>query len=135
VVELVAPKATSDDLELLLWQDDRAEVKPRIKFGGRTYVPLSLDPGASRAIRFASGIRGHGSLPALFRRMAEAIKARSDLTERGIKTTCYWALATWFPELLLAAPSLSIASVSPTLASCFLNLLRAFCRRGVRLAE
>jgi hypothetical protein len=134
LLELVAPDSAAGELVLLLWTLNRAQLTRQVKFDDRVYVPTKLDPVMSRAIRFAPGVRNHGSLRALFQRMTQAIRLRSDLAENDIKKVAYWSLASWFPDIL-TVPSLSVTSVSPVLASCFLGLLRCFSRRGLRLAE
>jgi hypothetical protein len=134
IIDLVAPESAAGELALVLWRGNRAVVRRRFEFAGRLYAPVLMDPVVSRAIRFAAGIRKCGSVRDLFQRLAEAIKLRSDQTERGVKMTVFWLLASWFADIL-TVPSVSVASVSPVLASSFLGLLQCFCRRGLRLAE
>ena len=47
----------------------------------------------------------------------------------------YFAIATWFPDCLVVAPCLSIASPTPVELAAILQLLRVFCRHALLLGE
>lgn len=135
LIELIRSKQAPDGFGLLRWRGRRGALARRIRFRDRVFVPVPIEAVVSRAVRFASGVRDHGGVRDLFRRLAEVIAKQCDLTDNDVRKTVYWTLSSWFPDLFISPPGLVVASVSPVLASCFLGLLRCFCRRGLRLAE
>jgi hypothetical protein len=122
-------------LGLLYWDGERAKTTNRFERAGQTYVPVSVNAGTLRAIRFPNEAKDYGSTGLLFRKLVDVLKRYCRLPDRDMDLVGHWALSSWFPDVLPMAPTLVISGPSPAYVSSFLRLLRCLCRRGVRLAE
>jgi hypothetical protein len=132
ILELVRVK---DQPMLHVWRRGRSRTVARLEKSGITYEPISFDSGGLAAIRFPETSSGYSSIGQLFTEMLDVLEALSGIPKRELSPVPFWALATWFPELLPVLPTLIIAGPSPAEAQKFLRLLRCICRRGVLLTE
>jgi hypothetical protein len=132
LLELVRVK---DQPMLHVWRSGRSRTVVRLEKFGITYEPISFESGGLAAIRFPEASFGYGSVGQLFTEMLDVLEAFSGIPRQELTPVPYWALASWFPELLPVLPTLILASPSPAEARKFLRLLRCFARRGVLLTE
>jgi hypothetical protein len=123
------------DSRLLIWRNNRPRLAERFEFGNRIYEPMSLNSTILDAVRFPDGIAPCGSPGDLFQKILDAASKFSGLTDRELRPIPYWALSSWFPEVLSALPTLVVTGPSWADAHGFFRLLRCFCRRGVLLTE
>jgi hypothetical protein len=122
-------------LTLLLWTGRRARMADEFEVGGRVYVPVRLDSATVEAIRFPGRAANYGTTAQLFERILDVVNTSFNLPARELRIITYWALASWFPDVLPTSPVLIISGPSPAEVRLFLRLLRALCRRGVLLTE
>lgn len=119
--------------KLLVWRRGKPRLDDQFMFGAKAYQPMLLDPSVLRAVRFPAGTASYESVNALVGRILDVTSRISGLPERELRAIPYWALSTWFPELVPMLPTLAVFSPSPADAHRFLRLLRCICRRGVLL--
>jgi hypothetical protein len=96
---------------------------------------MSLDPTILVAVRFPAGTADYGSTGELFKKILDAASKYTGLPHRELLPIPYWALSSWFPEVLSSLPTLVVTGPSRAEAHRFLRLLRCFCMRGILLAE
>ena len=120
---------------LLIWRNNRPRLVEQFGFGSCVYEPMSLDSTILDAVRFPGGISGCGSTGELFEKIMDAASKFTGLPDRELRPIPYWALSSWFPEVLSALPTLVVTGPSWADAHRFLRLVRCFCRRGVLLTE
>jgi hypothetical protein len=132
MLDLVCKNGSS---KLLVWQNGKPRISTHFRFGEKTYGAQSLDQTTLRAVRFARGVATFGSTGELFRRILNAASRLSGIPSRELQPVVYWALSSFFPEILPMLPTLIVAGPSPAHAHHFLRVLRCFCRRGILVAE
>jgi hypothetical protein len=132
MLEFVRVKGES---KLVIWRNNRPRLSERFEFGDRIYEPMSLSSTILDAIRFPGSIARCGSPGELFRKILDAASKFSGLPDRELRPIPYWALSSWFPEVVSSLPTLVVTAPSRADAHRFFRLMRCFCRRGVLLTE
>ncbi|MDP9160257.1 MAG: hypothetical protein M3O09_08505, partial [Acidobacteriota bacterium] len=122
-------------LELLRWSRGKSFVAPQIKFGGRTYSPLLLDPTVLRAIRWPLNVCDYGSSKGLFESLANVISRFTNLPVHDAQLISYFVLSTWLADALTMVPNLAILGTYTADAIQLLRLLSCLCRRPIVLAN
>ncbi len=131
-IELIRDTETGR-LNLLLSDGENCTLAPRVEYMGRVYVPADLSPSILRAVTWPTKCTDYGSTETLFTAVRESFTNHGFPEEVALPTT-YFALPTWFPECLPAAPCLSIAGPRPE-ANLLLQLLACLVRHALPLAE
>jgi len=134
ILDLVLPPG-SGDLRFVVWDGRDARVVETFKFGERVFRPARLRFGTVRAVRFPSGVSAYGSVRALFDQIAELADRHFGVPDQSLHSIAYWAISSWFPELLPAPTTLIVNGPSAGDGRCFLRFLRCVCRRGLVMTE
>ena len=122
-------------LELLRWRTGKPFIAPHIKFGGRTYRPLLLDPTVMRAIRWPFNVCDYGSTKGLFESLVNVISRFTNFLVQDASLISYFVLSTWFGDALPMVPNLAILGTYTADAIQLLRLLSCLCRRAIVLAN
>lgn len=122
-------------LKLACWRSNRVRVSRQFAISDRLYEPAPLDYTTLQAIRFPGAPARYSSVGELFEKVLEALSKFSGLATKELQPVPYWVLASWFPEILPALPTLMVVGPSPAAIHRFLRLLRCFCRRGTLVTE
>ena len=131
-IELIRDAETGR-LKLLLSDSENCSVAPRVEYGGRVYVPASLDSGILRAVTLPTKFTDYGSTDRLFAAVRDSFLNHGFPMEVAHPTS-YFVFSTWFLEYLPTAPCLLITGPRPE-ASLLIQLLGCLGRHALPLAE
>jgi hypothetical protein len=120
-------------LLLLVCAADRRTVARQIEFRGQSYRPIAIDSTILSATIFPTKFANFGSTTKLFE-AARAVFARYGFPEEIARLVPYIVFATWFTDVLPAAPCLVISGPRPE-AELLLQLLRCLVRHPFPLAQ
>jgi hypothetical protein len=104
-----------------------------VEIGGRDFVPPELSPPMLRALTLPTNCIPHGTTSELF------TSVRKVFTDHGFSEvvavpSSFFVFASWFAEILPAAPCLSISGSRPE-AILLLQLLACLARPSLTLGE
>jgi hypothetical protein len=133
VIELVS--ATGNQLDVLLWQNNRKKIAPQIEHRERVYKALDLDESLRRAIRFPSSADAYGTNKELFAQIRILFEQYIGLTSPEGALLTAWVCSTWFPDCLSSPPTLIISGPETGPAIILFRLLSCLCRRSLVLAK
>jgi len=131
-IELIRDAETGR-LKLLLSDSENCSVAPRVEYGGRVYVPASLDSGILRAVTLPTKFADYGSTDQLFAAVRDSFTNHGFPMEVAHPAT-YFVFSTWFLECVPTAPCLLITGPRPE-ASLLIQLLGCLGRHALPLAE
>jgi hypothetical protein len=132
-IELVS--ATGNQLNLLLWHEDRQKIAPRIEYRGSVYEAPELDGSLRKAIRFPSDVKEFGTKKQLFAQMQILFERHIGLTSPESALLTAWVCSSWFPDCLPSPPTLMISGPETGPAITLFRLLSCVCRRSLMLAD
>jgi len=133
MIELVS--ATGNQLDVLLWQNNRKKIAPQIEHRERVYKALDLDESLRRAIRFPSSADAYGTNKELFAQIRILFERYIGLTSPEGALLTAWVCSTWFPDRLSSPPTLIISGPETGPAIILFRLLSCLCRRSLVLAK
>src|SRR5205814_4814046 len=96
---------------------------------------ISADSSVLARLILPSRAATYGSIKKLFTDMCERFGRYSTVSDEAARLLAYFAIASWFPESLVVAPCLSLASPAPVELVALLQLLSCFCRHTILLGE
>jgi len=131
-IELIG-EAPTGPLYLMLSDGQNVRVARRVEFRSKIYHPLHIDPSILLAMRFPTKREHFGSTAELFTEMRQAFMSHGFSEDVALPTT-YFDFATWFPELLPAAPCLLLTG-PPAEARLLLELLGCMVRHSLLLGQ
>lgn len=134
VLELV--RGPNGELNLLSWDGKSAKTAENFVREGETYVPLRVDQGVLRCIRFPSSVPEYPSTRHLFTDIFNLISRTTQGGDRVVLPLTFFVLATWMSDSLPLAPSIwTVTPPATTAASHLEQLLVLLCRRAVFLSD
>ena len=133
MIDLVADPSDSFTLKLLLWDGTKAKVAPQVKYGCRTYEPVSLHPTVVRGVQWPTRRGDCGSTRQLFDRILGLITQYVGIEDHTARLLVYFIFSTWFPDRLTLAPGLAILGPAVSNAIQLLRFLHCVCRRAMLL--
>ena len=126
----------SSELELLVWNGSSFEIRSTVAYEGKRYAPgIPAHPSVLERLTLPSRAAPYVSIKKLFTDICERFRRYSTLSDEAARVLTHFAIASWFPELLVVAPSLSLASPAPVELVALLQLLSCFCRHAILLGE
>jgi hypothetical protein len=134
-IDLVADPADSYRLNLLLWDESRATVRPQIKYGRTVYEPIDLEPTIVNFVQWPLRPVEYGSTRDLFEKVRGLITRHVEISETSARLVTYFVWSTWFPDKLSFSPGVAILSPDDSAGVQLLRLLRCLCRRSMLLSE
>jgi len=117
-----------------LWLLDSGNVLERkVAIEDQVFVPPVLSPAILRILTLPTLPCDYDSTMNLFRRI-HSLFEKHNIPDDAAGRLTHFALASWFADLLLVAPSLIITGSRPA-ANIVLQLLAVFVRHGLPIAE
>jgi hypothetical protein len=126
-------ESESDGLTLLLTEGEKHRIASQVETGGRAFVPPQLSPSMLRALTLPTNCVPYGSTSELFTSVRQAF-ADHGFPEAVAVPASFFVLASWFAEILPAAPCLSITGSRPE-SILLLQLLACLVRHPLTLGE
>ena len=134
VIELIEDPKQTDSVALLKWDGRKAVTSRSVVHDGRTFVPLSLDPGLRRALRLPAGFSLIDSTANLFTDLFAVVRRFTDLGEEPCAQLIAFVFATWLSDSLPVPISLALWAPVASEAARVLLLLGCFCRQSLPLS-
>ena len=97
IIDLVAPAADQDGVDLLRWDGKKVEIAPAID-NGIIYERPYLDLSVRQAMTFPGGASEYGTTIDLFRKILNLCREFAGLPEDLAAFATCWIFATWVPE-------------------------------------
>jgi hypothetical protein len=101
---------------------------------GPSYRVPPMSPGVYRSLVLPTAPKLFGSARQLFSSIAELLEKHVPLPKPERSLVSYWAMATWFADVLQLCPTLVVTG-SGSAANLLLRTLVAVCRRPLLLAD
>jgi hypothetical protein len=133
VIEMIQDLSQPSGLALLKWTRRRAITSSRIVHGGKTYVPLALDPSLRGALRLPSNCSEFVSTATLFEELVGVAAQFTDLAEPFREQLTSFVLASWLADCLPGPINLSLWSPTAADGARILLLLNCLCRLALLL--
>lgn len=135
IIDLVADPSDSYRLNLLLWDEGRASVAPRIEYDRSIYEPVALESTIVHNVQWPKRPIKYGTTRNLFNRVLGLITQHVEIPDTSARLLTHFVFSTWFPDRLSLAPGLSVLGACNGEGVQLLRLLRCLCRRSILLAE
>jgi hypothetical protein len=134
LLELVRT-ADPEKFNLLSWKGKVLQVAERVRYAGKLYAPIQIDPRVSRAMRFPKSVARPEKTRDLFNPTYSLLSSYLDQSESCITQLVATVFASWLFDCLPMAPLLWIVAPSAGLSFAALQLLGLICRRPLLLAS
>ena len=135
LIELVSGSSAPNKPDLLLWNEAKAIIAPRVEHDGRIYEAAELPASVYSATWLPSGCCNYGSARELCTAIASLFTGHLGLPEEEASLLAYFSISTWFVDCLPTAPGLAMYGPVQGQGTDVLRLLRCFCRRPLMLAD
>ena len=136
IIDLVAPAADQDGVDLLRWDGKKVEIAPAIDNGdGIIYERPYLDLSVRQAMTFPGGASEYGTTIDLFRKILNLCREFAGLPEDLAAFATCWIFATWVPEPLLISLILCVSGAPMHQVHKLFRLFGSLCRRALLVAE
>jgi hypothetical protein len=132
LIELVS---AGNQLDVLLWQNNRKKIAPQIEHRERVYKALDLDESLRNAVRFATEAEDFGTTAKLLSQIRILFERCIGLTSPESALLTAWVCSSWFQDCLSSPPTLMISGPEIGSAITLLRLLACLCRRSLLLAD
>ena len=125
----------SNELGLLAWDKSKTRIGGQLEYGGRTYVPVEVDPTVLSALQLPTHSSSCGAPTCeLFGDIYTELARYTDLPDPILSQITSFIFATWLADRLPRVPLLWIVAPEWADGDVLLQLLALFCRRSLLLA-
>jgi len=135
ILELVRHPERAEELQFLVWQNGKAEIRASFERGGQRFVPPQIDPGLARTIQFPTEVRPYKDVDDLFTEVAAAINAHVKIPLGSLSLVTAYVFATWLTDRFAHAPYLSVFGPLGSGKTQLLQVLSSCCRRPLLLTD
>ncbi len=135
IVELVRTPKETGDLQLLIWKDGHARLRPHILKDGEFLVPPDINRGFLRIARLPSGISPYRSVGDLFALTAAMAQRCLEMKLDDLYLLAAYVLATWLADRFTRVPYLSVVGPIGSGKTQLLQFLSTCCRRSVLASD
>jgi hypothetical protein len=143
MIELVSGGPSQTSFKLLLWDGNKAQIKPRVSiepqpelgFETNVFAPPDIDSTILRAIRFPTHAAPYSSDCELFNEVFNLIERYTDLPEELARLLTYCVFASWFSDCTPTSICVSIIGPESLQGWQVFRLLSCLFRRALPLSD